>query len=98
VQAVEAGAVHNEEKDEVAVFIINRAAEDDIEISLDVRGFEGYKLLRHIEMYTDDHEKGNSFENPDVIKPSENPDTRMEGGRIKAVVKRLSWNVICLKK
>jgi hypothetical protein len=33
-----------------------------------------------------------------VIKPSENPDTRMEGGRIKAVAKRLSWNVICLKK
>jgi alpha-N-arabinofuranosidase len=98
VQAVEAGAVHNEEKDEVDVFIIKRAAEDDIEISLDVRGFEGYKLLRHIEMYTDDHEKGNSFENPDVIKPSENPDTMMEGGKIKAVAKRLSWNVICLKK
>ena len=98
VQAIEAGAVHNEEKDEAAVFIINRAVEDDIEISVDVRGFEGYKLVEHIEMFTDDLEKGNSYENPDVIRPVANPDTKLEDGIVKAVIRRLSWNVIRLKK
>lgn len=98
VQAIEAAAVHNEEKDEVNIFIINRAAEDDIEVSLDVRGFEDYKLVEHIEMYTDDLEKGNSFETPDVIKPLINSDTKIEKGKVSAVTKKLSWNVIRLKK
>ena len=78
--------------------MINRAIEDDIEISLDVRGFEGYKLAEHIEMYTDDLEKGNSFEYPDVIKPTKNTDTQMDNGKVTAVAKKLSWNVIRLTK
>jgi alpha-N-arabinofuranosidase len=98
VQAVECAAVHNEERDEVSIFIINRSAEDDIEIDLDARGFAGYRLAEHIEMYTDDLEKGNSYETPDVIKPVANTETRMENGRVSCVTKKLSWNVIRLTK
>lgn len=98
VQAIEAAAVHNEEKGEVNIFMINRAIGDDIEVSLDVRGFGGYKLVEHIEMYTDDLEKGNSFEFPDVIKPTKNIDTKMDNGKVTAVAKKLSWNVIRLTK
>ena len=98
VQAIECAAVHNEERDEVNIFIINRAVEDDIEIDLDVRGCEGYRLAEHIEMYTDDQEKGNSYEEPDVIKPSINADTKMENGRVTGIAKKLSWNVIRLTK
>ena len=49
-------------------------------------------------MFTDDLEKGNSYENPDVIRPVANPDTKLEDGIVKAVIRRLSWNVIRLKK
>ncbi|MBO1005791.1 alpha-L-arabinofuranosidase C-terminal domain-containing protein [Pseudogracilibacillus auburnensis] len=98
VQAIEAAVVHQEEKDEVCIFLINRAVEDDIEISLDVRGFEGYKLTEHIEMYTEDMKRGNSFEHPELIKPTNNVDTKMENGRVIAIAKKLSWNVIRLKK
>lgn len=78
--------------------MINRAIEDDIEVSLDVRGFEGYKLVEHIEMYTDDLEMGNSFEDPDVIKPTQNIDTKMDNGKVTSLAKKLSWNVIRLTK
>lgn len=98
VQAIESAAVYNEEKEEVVIFLINRAAEDDIEIDLDARGFEGYKLAEHIEMYTEDLEKGNSVEAQDVLKPMINTDTRMENGKVSAVARRLSWNVIRLTK
>ena len=98
VQAIEAAAVQNEEKGEVCIFIINRSIDDDIEISLDVRGFEGYKLAEHMEMYTDDLQKENSFENPDVIKPVNNTETRMECGKVSVVTRKLSWNVIRLTK
>lgn len=98
VQAIEAAAVHHEEKGEVDVFIINRSVEDDIEVSLDVRGFEGYELVEHVEMYTDDITKGNSFESPEVIVPTLNTKTRMEDGKVIALTRKLSWNVIRLSK
>lgn len=98
VQAIEAAAVHHEDKEEAYIFLINRAVDDDIEVNLDVRGFEGYQFVEHIEMYTDDLNKENSYEHPDVIVPTNNYDTKMEKGKITAYTKKLSWNVIRLKK
>jgi alpha-N-arabinofuranosidase len=98
VQSIESAVVHNEEKGETSIFLINRAVEDDIEVTLDVRGFEGYKLAEHIEMYSDDLYAENTYENPDTIKPLRNVDTKMEGGKVTAVTKKLSWNVIRLVK
>ncbi|HHY83712.1 MAG TPA: alpha-L-arabinofuranosidase [Clostridiales bacterium] len=98
VQAIEVAAVHHEETGEVSIFLINRAVEDNIEVTLDVRGFEGYDLAEHIEMYTDDLDKENSFEHPDLIKPVPNMNTRMDNGKITAVAKKLSWNVIRIRK
>ncbi|MEK4248798.1 alpha-L-arabinofuranosidase C-terminal domain-containing protein [Paenibacillus sp. FSL W7-1287] len=98
VQAIEAAAVMHEEKEELCIFMINRAIADDIEVNLDLRAFEGYELAEHIEMYTNDLEAGNCYDHPDVIKPSLNADTRLENGRVKAIAKKLSWNVIRLSK
>jgi alpha-N-arabinofuranosidase len=98
VQVIEAAAVYHEEKEEVDIFIINRAIEDDIEVTLDVRGFENYKLIDHMEMYTDDIIKGNSFEHPEVIIPMINTMTKIEDGKVIAMTKKLSWNVIRLSK
>ena len=98
VQAIEAAAAHNEEKDEVTIFIINRSVEDDIELNLDVRGFEDYKLVEHLEMYTDDLNVGNSKENPEAIIPRVNKDSKMDKGKVTAVTKKLSWNVFRLAK
>jgi alpha-N-arabinofuranosidase len=98
VQAIESAAVHHEETGEATIFLINRSALDDIEVELDVRGFEGYQLVEHIEMYTDDLAKENSYDNPDAIKPSINSETRMDGGLMKVVTNKLSWNVIRLAR
>lgn len=98
VQAIEAAVVHQEEKGEVILFLINRAVDDDIEATLDVRGFDGYALTEHIEMYTEDLQAENTFEHPDRIQPVANRDTKMEGGKVTAVLRKLSWNVIRLSK
>lgn len=98
VQAIEAAAVHQEEKDELSIFILNRDVDDDIEVTLDVRGFDGYDFVDHLEMYADDLQKENSFEHPDIIQPMLNTNTSMNSGKVTAVTKRLSWNVIRLVK
>jgi len=98
VQAIEAAAVHHEDAGEAVVFLINRSAEHDIAVELDVRGFEGYGLVEHLEMHTDDLAKGNGPDQPDAIIPQRNAGTRMDGGKVTVPTKKLSWNVIRLAK
>lgn len=98
IQAIEAAVVHQEEKEEVILFLINRAVDDDIEVTVDVRGFDGYQFIEHIEMYTEDLKAENTFENPDRIQPVANTYTKMENGKVIAAVKKLSWNVIRISK
>jgi len=98
VQTIGAAAVLNEETQELTLFVINRDWEADTELEIDVRGFEGYRLVEHSEMYTDDLSAGNTFDNPGVIAPKANAETRLEGGKVKLTAKSLSWNMIRLAK
>lgn len=98
IDSIDVACVHNEENEEVNIFIVNRDLEDNVEVTIDVRGFEGYKLVEHIEMFTDDLSKANTYENPDVIKPTNNTDSKLDGGFVTAYTKKLSWNVIRLAK
>jgi len=98
MQAIEEAAVHHEDAGEAVVFLINRSAEHDIAVELDVRGFEGYGLVEHLEMHTDDLAKGNGPDQPDAIIPQRNAGTRMDGGKVTVPTKKLSWNVIRLAK
>jgi alpha-N-arabinofuranosidase len=98
VQAVESAAIHNEEKEELGVFFINRDQENDIPVDLDLRGFEGYKLVEHTQMYSDDLAAANTWDNQERVKPVPVASTRLENGRISTTAKKLSWNCIRLKK
>jgi alpha-N-arabinofuranosidase len=98
VQLIEGAAALDEEKGEAAVFFINKDQHNDIPVDLDLRAFEGYKLREHTEMYSEDPGACNSFANQEVIKPRAVSATKLEGGRISALAKKLSWNCIRLKK
>ena len=98
IQSIEAATVMDEEKEEVNIFLVNRDWEAAIEIDLDVRGFEGYRLVEHIEMFAEDLDLRNAYDQPDNLKPSQNHDTKMDGGKVSLMAKSLSWNVIRLAK
>jgi alpha-N-arabinofuranosidase len=98
VQAIESAAVYNEEKEALSVFYINRDKENNIPLDLDLRGFEGYKLVEHTEMYTDDLGAVNTWDNQERIKPQVTGSTRMENGKISTVARKLSWNCIRIGK
>jgi hypothetical protein len=49
-------------------------------------------------MYTEDLSIPNDYEHGGKIKPVVVDSTRMEGGRISTVAKKLSWNCIRIKK
>ena len=98
VPYVEAVAVHNGDEQTLTVFSINKSPAEDIPFEIDVRDFEGYELLEHIAMESDDLQAENSYEHPEVIVPHAVPVTALVDGMVRSVLKRMSWNVFRLGK
>ena len=94
VESLQYAAALSDAQDELNVFLLNADCTEGQEISLDVRGFEGFALLGHTTLFTPDLTLRNSFEQPQTIAPRNVPDTRCEGGVCTAVLPPLSWNVI----
>ena len=95
---IETAAAYDEEKGALTVFVLNRDWESDNDTVIDVAGFEDYKFIEHIQMYSDDITATSSFENPSAVAPSVNPDAKFENGKLYANLKKLSWNVFRFEK
>ncbi len=54
VTDIESVAVYNEEKEELTIFAVNRNINEDIQVTADVRGLEGYQLKEHIVLENSD--------------------------------------------
>ena len=77
---IDAASAWDKEKEQLAVFVINRSEENEYPLTLDVKGFENYTFVGHQEMCTTDLDVRNTFEEPDVIKPVANEDGVFENG------------------
>ena len=95
---IDAATAFDEGKGELNIFVINRDWEGSTNLDLDVSGFEGYKLVEHSELYSDDINAVNTFDNPDVVVPKVNANSKLENGTISAQLKPFSWNLFRLTK
>lgn len=98
VPYVDCAAAWDKSGERLTLFAINRSEENEYPLTIDIKGFGDYKLLKHLEMYTDDLDKKNSYEEPELIKPSENRNGVYEDGVLTTHIKPLSWNVIVFCK
>ena len=87
----------DKETGELNIFVINRNWEADNDIELDVAGFENLEFIEHIEMYTDDLSKANTYETPDAIVPVVNEGASFVNGKLNSNVKPISWNIFRFK-
>lgn len=97
VTDVESVAVYNEEKEELTIFAVNRTLEDDIELTTDLRGMEGFHLVEHIVMEESDLKLVNSSYKEKVVPKTVNR-SKMDGGIMTTLLGKASWNVIRLSK
>ena len=88
--------VNNEEKGELVVFAVNKDLTEDMEVTCDLRQFADYTVKEHLVLHDEDLKAVNTEENPDRIRPEANGNARLEEGRLTAVLKHKSWNVIRL--
>ena len=98
VETVQAAAALNGEKDELTVFVINADLMEEQELTMNLRGFEGWKLEEHLEMFTEDDSVSNTWDRPDRIAPRRNVESRAEKGMVTAMLRRASWNVLRFRK
>lgn len=93
VNFIDSASAWDEENKRLTVFVINRNEESEYPLTIDLKGFEGYKPAAAYRMHTDDLELNNSFENEKLIAPKEEENYTFENGEFKLHVKPLSWNV-----
>ncbi|MBR6891422.1 MAG: alpha-L-arabinofuranosidase, partial [Clostridia bacterium] len=93
VDTVQAAAALDGEHGELTVFVINADLDLPQQLTLDARGFEGWRFVEHIEMHAKAPGDENTWERPDALVPRIVPGTRFESGKVTAKLEKASWNV-----
>jgi alpha-N-arabinofuranosidase len=97
VPILDVAAVANEENETISLFIVNKDLEEDVEVTCDLRQYEGYRVKESTELISDDLLTANWF-NDEKIRPANTDNAAIDDGILTAVLKPASWNVIILKK
>lgn len=97
VTDIESVAVYNEEKEELTIFAVNRNINEDIQVTADVRGLEGYQLKEHIVLENSDMKLCNGA-GQELVFPKTAEQSSLEGGMMISMLHKASWNVIRLGK
>ena len=97
VPYLESVASYDEENEEVALFVVNRSMEEDIQLDVSLLGFEGYKAVAFESMDGYNVLQENTFDK-EVVKMHSNPVPATDGKNTEINLKALSFNVIRFKK
>jgi alpha-N-arabinofuranosidase len=97
VTDIESVSIWNKEKEELSIFAVNRNLVDDVEMEIDVRGFENYRFLEHIVLEHEELKAVNSAGN-ERVKPIRVSRTSLDGGVLNSTLVKASWNVIRIGK
>lgn len=96
VPLLEAVATLDEENERCTIFAVNRSQEGQLSLEGDVRGLAGYEVAEHLVLEHKDPKAKNTAEHPDAVVPHSGGDATTSGGRLTAMLPKLSWNVIRL--
>ena len=86
---IASSVIYNSEADEVVVYVANRSLTEEMELDVQLEGFENYKLKEHVTLYSDDLKATNDKDcervAPAYISVSENGNVTL---------KKHSWNML----
>lgn len=93
VPYIESVLIHNEEKNEVVIFAVNRSLDEELEFEAELQGFELKNLVEFSEMAGYDIKARNEV-GSEMVKPTIGTSAEVSGKRVTAILKPLSWNMI----
>jgi alpha-N-arabinofuranosidase len=83
---------------DLTVFAINRSLDESLPLELKLRGFSSYRVEEHIVVESANPRDTNTEQEPEKVKPHNRGNAAVQDGLVSALLPRLSWNVIRLKK
>ena len=92
---VESSVIWNEEKREVVVFAVNRSLDEEMELTLELEGFDTAVIEEHVELYSDDLKEVNTKDDQNVC-PVNREVVRRRSVCQQIQLKKHSWNMIRL--
>ena len=96
VPCVDCVTIYNDEAEELVVLAVNKDLQEDITVEMDLRQFSEYSLIEHITLHDEDLYAVNTESEPDRIVPSRDGESAIADGKLTAVLKHKSWNLIRL--
>ena len=96
VPYVDCVVVYNDEAEELGIFAVNKNLNEDIPLEMDLRQFADYSVIGHVSMHDEDLYAVNTEADPCRIVPRECGDASVKDGRLEAVLRHKSWNMIRL--
>lgn len=94
---LDSAVVYDEEGDALTIFAVNRHLSGSLELTVDVRSFEGYRIVEHTVLEHDDLKATNSPVE-EKVAPHNGGNAKLDDGIVKAHLSKASWNVIRLAK
>lgn len=88
--------IHNEEKEELVVFAVNKDLSEDMELTCDLGQFADYRVKEHTVLHHEDLKAVNTQEHPDTVTPTKDGSSAVDRRILTAQLKHQSWNVIVL--
>ena len=95
---IDSVVIKDEEAETLTIFAVNKNLQDDFEVSLDLRQFEGYKVLEHQVVTHKDLEAVNTEKKPDNVTSVSVNNSKIAKGTLTSILPAKSWNMIRLSK
>ena len=87
-----------EDDGSVTVFAVNRDADEDTVLDIDLHAFGDLRIAEHILLHHDDVKAVNTEATPDNVVPVAGPGGVIDGEKATVRLPALSWNVIRFEK
>jgi alpha-N-arabinofuranosidase len=85
--------LYDENSGRATVFALNCSADDEMQLTVELRGLGVRKIVAATEMHHKDLKATNTKLAPDTVKPHQHAGCSLSGAKLQAKLRPLSWNV-----
>ncbi|KQC11281.1 MAG: alpha-N-arabinofuranosidase [Candidatus Cloacimonas sp. SDB] len=94
VPVLDTVAIFNDNQNEITIFAVNKDIQENMLVNYKIKGFGEFRIIEHIVYQNDDVKTSNTKDYPFRVIPEIKKDSVIEDGILKALLPKLSWNVI----
>jgi len=96
--AADAVATWDEESGDLAVFVVNRGADEELALEADLAAFGDLELVEAVTLHHEDPYAANTKDAPETVVPASNDTIVLKDGRLIGALPAISWTLVRLAR